>query len=229
MTIKELTTMAKFGELRNLGFGTNAEETILTYINLGLLEIYKRFRISTKQVRIPLRKGQTTYIVPEDYMWMITAYADVQNGTVIEVVEIPVNNADSAIGVNTIAWNKIQVPATLVAKAIRIVYAAAPAQINYSRDAEVIDGVSLLADKYWSYEDGFPTPVTVLELPSQFVEPLLHYIGYRSYGAMNGSVEAENSTHYTRFDASCKRIEQTGMFTTEALDMASRVSDRCFV
>jgi len=229
MTIKELTTMAKFGELRNLGLGQEPEETILTYINLGMLEIYKRFRINTKKFTIQLIPGQTEYMIPEDYMWIITAYAEVQNGAVLEVVEIPVNNVDSTIGVNTIAWNKIQIPNTVVATKIIIVYAAAPTQINYNRTVELVDTVEIAANTYWAYQNGIPTPITILELPSQFIEPILHYIGYRSYGAMNGNIEAENSTHYTRFEASCKRIEQMGMFTNEALEMDSRVRDRCFV
>ena len=50
-----------------------------------------------------------------------------------------------------------------------------------------------------------------IPIPPQLIEPLLHYIGYRAHGSMDGNIKAENNTHYMRFVASCDRIEQLGL------------------
>ena len=47
-------------------------------------------------------------------------------------------------------------------------------------------------------------------LPTVLLEPLLHYIGYRAHGAVNGSIQAENSTHYTRYEAACNKVLEMG-------------------
>ena len=58
-----------------------------------------------------------------------------------------------------------------------------------------------------------------LPVPLQLTEALLHYIGYRAHGAMNGSIEAETNTHYQRFEASCQRAIAQGMYTSDSLEM----------
>ena len=58
-----------------------------------------------------------------------------------------------------------------------------------------------------------------LPIPPQLYEALLHYIGYRAHGALDGNIQAENSTHYQRFEASCQRAKESGMYTSDSMEM----------
>ena len=50
----------------------------------------------------------------------------------------------------------------------------------------------------------------VVRIPPQLLEPMLHYIGYRAHGSVDGSIQAENNTHLMRYEAKCKSVEASG-------------------
>jgi hypothetical protein len=209
MRVDDLIQMAQNSELRTLAVAQD-EKVIIGYINLGLVELYKRFPVETKEVLITLEGDSEIYILPEDCMYLIAAYGEVPEYTDILVNELPVNEEDNPLSINTVAWNKIQVPASIEGQVISLIYAASPELVRYDEETGA-----------HNYQD--------IPLPASLLEALLHYIGYRAHAAVDGNIQAENSTHYTRFEASCSRIENLGTFTRDDLCMSNRVSDRGFV
>lgn len=197
MTIQQVIDLAVSGELKNLSVSSDTT-AVIGFINLGLIELYKRFPLEVKEHIIELQDGVEVYTMPSDYMWITAAYDEVPEGSDDVVAVIPINEEDNPLSVNTISWNKVQVPVTVTGAYISIIYVASP---QYFTETDLSEQV--------------PIPV-------QLVEALLHYIGYRGHGALDGSIEAENNTHYQRFEASCKRIEQNGMITSDDLSMSSR-------
>lgn len=197
MTIQQVIDLAVSGELKNLSVSSDTA-AVIGFINLGLIELYKRFPLEVKEHIIELQDGVEVYTMPSDYMWITAAYDEVPEGSDDVVAIIPINEEDNPLSVNTISWNKVQVPVTVTGAYISIIYVASPQYFTANELSESI-----------------PIPV-------QLVEALLHYIGYRGHGALDGSIEAENNTHYQRFEASCKRIEQNGMITSDDLSMSSR-------
>lgn len=214
MTIKQVITLAQNGELSNIATKSNIS-AIVGYINLGLIEMYKRFPLQTKEHIIALEANRDVYDLPSDCMWIVAAYDEVPEDSDAVVVEVPINEEDNPLSLNTIGWNQVQIPMTTNGAFISVIYVAAPPVIDYveSTDSYTLDGVA----------------GTDLPLPPQMLEALLHYVGYRAHAAMNGNIQAENSTHYTRFENSCNRIEQRGMFTNDDLAMRHRVQDKGFI
>jgi hypothetical protein len=82
------------------------------------------------------------------------------------------------------SYDTIQVANPCVGTAIYVINTEAPERIN-------IETISF-------------------KLPPQLLEPLLHYVGYRAHGAIDGNINAENNTHLMRYEASCRRIEVSG-------------------
>jgi len=197
MTIQQLVNLAVEGELRTLQVKDNIP-AIIGYVNLGLIELYKRFPLDVQEHLIELLDGVEVYTMPTDFMWIVAAYDEVPEGSSVVVLPIPINEEDNPVSINTINWNQVQIPVTVTGSYISIIYVAAPSYFTESDVAEA------------------------LPLPPQMVEALLHYIGYRAHGSDDGNVQAENSTHYQRFELSCKRIEQMGMFTSDDLSMIDR-------
>lgn len=204
MTLQDIINLARSGELSNLAVKDD-NDAIIGYINLGLIELYKRFPIETDEHLITLQDAVDIYTMPSDFMWIVAAYDEVPALSDRDTMPIPINEEDNPLSINTVSWNKIQVPVTTEGATISIIYASSPETFTISDLSESV-------------------PV-----PAQMVEALLHYIGYRAHGAMDGNVQAENNTHYQRFELSCRRIEDSGMFTADDMSTVNRLYSRGFV
>lgn len=194
--------MAKAGELKNLVLDT---DTILAALNLGIIELYKRFPLRVEEAIVTL--GNKEYYkmdgtdpdvdMPTDapYMWIVRAYGEVPMDCDVSVNELPINDEDNLLSINTVNWCTIQVPAGIDNETISLIYVAAPVLLT-AGDLN-----------------------KTLPIPPQLYEALLHYVGYRAHGALDGNIQAENSTHYQRFEASCQRAKESGMYTTDSMEM----------
>lgn len=200
MNAQEVITMAANSELSNINIKDDVP-TVIGYMNLGIIELYKRFALSTKEHVITLLDGVEIYDMPTDFMWAIEAYGEADVNSVIKVNKISINDEDDELGINTINWRQVQVPIATTGSFISIIYAASPVLV---------------------------TELTIndpLPLPIQMIEPLLNYIGYKG-NTPTDSVE-ENNMYYRRFELSCKRIEDKGMFTADSLN-TTKFKDRGF-
>lgn len=204
MTLQDVLDLAKNGELSNLAVKDDID-AVVGYLNLGIIELYKRFPIATKEYIIELDDGVELYKMPSDFMWLVAAYGEVPEDSTATTLPIPVNEEDNPLSVNTVSWDTLQVPLAQTGAYISIIYVSSPPVFTSNDLAEEVP------------------------LPLQMIEALLHYTGYRAHGAMNGEVQAENNTHYQRFELSCQRIKTEGMFTSDDLFMNSRLSSRGFV
>ena len=205
MTAQQVIDLAKTGELKQLAIKDDTE-AVIGFINLGLIELYKRFPIETKEYMIQVQDGVTEYTLPADCMWVVRAFGEVavsDNKTAVN--EFPINADENPYSVNIVAWNKVQIPALAVGEYVSLIYVASPQQVTL---ATIND----------------PLPI-----PEQMIEALLNYIGYRGHGSVDGKINAESNTHYQRFELSVNRIKKEGMFAAESVDMPYRIVDRGFV
>lgn len=196
MTVREVLSLAKYGELRTLAV-KDSDEMVVGFLNMALIELYKRFPIETDETILTLQDNVDIYTLPSDCMYIIGAYQEIEE-TVgnARVEELPINDENNPYSINTVSWNKVQVPYSVSGGYISIIYVSSPQYIVYSE----------VDDSYLNTE---------LALPTQMIEALLHYMGYRAHGATNGEINAENTTHYMRFEASCTRIKELGLFTAD--------------
>ena len=196
MTVEKVIDLAVRGELKKLAVKDDTD-SIISFINLGMIELYKRFPLDTEEIIIELgritdsndsyeRISDTVYKLPNDLMYISAAYEE--DGT-----EIGINKEDDPLSIMTISWNKIQVPVATSGAFISVIYVKEPALIVNTPEALAED----------------------IELPVQLVEALLHYIGYRGHGSIDGNIQAENNTHYQRFEASVQRAKMLGVMTAD--------------
>ena len=187
MTIAHVIAQARSGELSNLSETGFNDNKIMLYINLGLIELYKRFNLSTGEAILVMSAGKTIYKLdgtdPDvnlggPYMYLISAFDKSGN-------ERALNNEDDLFSVFTPGFNVVQIPHPTPGEILSLIYGQEPPIITQTTDI-------------------LPIPVTLLEA-------LLHYIGYRGHGAVNGNIQAENNTHYQRFEASVNRAQILGV------------------
>ena len=204
MTVRQVIDLAKASELAGLP-AASKDETVLGFINLGVLELYKRFTLSVEEWIIALEDGQSYYTAPEDFMWIIAAYGEVGMDSVQEVNVLPVNEEDNPLSTNTVGWNKVQVPLSVTGAYVSIIYAATP--------------------EVYSVTDMDKT----VNIPPQMIEALLAYIGWRANSTIDTGIQTEDTVWYNRFESSCSRLEVKGFINANDVVMTNRLNMRGFV
>lgn len=208
MIIKDVVNLAKYSELSGVAVKDNID-VITAFINLGMLELYKRFPIKVEEHIVSLVNGTSYYEMPDDFMYSLEAFAEADINAESQSVPIPINDADSPLSIFFIDWNTIQVPAAVTGSYISLVYVAKPASIT-----------AVQAD------DG----TTVLDLPDTLIDALLSFIGYKAHMGVKSDAQSENNAHWVRFDRICKKARELGVaFPADSMSMSGRVSDRGFV
>lgn len=204
MTVGQVIELAKVSELNGLKIADNTT-SILGFLNLGMLELYKRFSLKVEEHVITLVDMVDIYTMPANYMWVIAAYGEVDIRSTDVVNELPINEEDNPLSINTVGWNKVQVPVSVSGAYVSIIYVARPEMYTIG-DLDV-----------------------EIELPPQMIEPLLAYIGYRANATIDSGIQSEDNAWYIRFDNSCNRIRQESMINSDDMFMNSRISKRGFV
>ena len=204
MTIRQVIDLAKSSELTGLPVASK-DETVLGFINLGVLELYKRFTLKVEEWLVALEDDKSYYTAPEDFMWIIAAYGEVGSDSVEQVNILPVNEEDNPLSINTVWWNKIQVPLSVTGAYISVIYAATPEHYSITDTNKTID------------------------IPPQMMEALLAYIGWRANSTIDTGVQTEDSVWYRRFEDSCSRVEIKGFTNANDMIMTNRLNLRGFV
>lgn len=204
MTVGQIIDLAKNGELNGLNVSTKPE-VLVGFINLGVLELHKRFQLKVEEYIINLEDTVDIYTMPSDFMWMIAAYGEVPIDSVESVNILPINEEDNPLSINTVGWNKVQIPVSVAGAYISIIYVASPDMYSVTDLNEEVS------------------------LPAQMIEALLSYIGYRANSAIDTGVQTEDSVYYQRFEASCEKLRQYSMFNSDDMFMNKRIALRGFV
>lgn len=215
MTVQQVIDLAKTGELKNNSVKDDVP-TILGYVNMGLLELYKRFVLDTSEVIITMGRDGTTeypytkindnlYQMPKDFLYLLSAYDEVPKNSLATIAPIQINNENNALGVNMISWNKVQIPVYVPDAHISLIYVPSPKYLT-------IEGLN-----------------EELPMPVQLVESLLAYIGYRAFASISANPQGDiGNVYYGRFEASCEVVKQFGIYTAEDMDMKNKFTARGF-
>ena len=218
MTANEVIAIAKASELYQISPAVKDDTTtLMSFLNLGLLELYKRFQLKTDEAIITLQEAKTIYSLDgtdpnvelgDDFMYLIAAYGDESDSVYSYTDEglLSINVEDDVYGINTISYNKIQIPLITPGSLVSIIYAAKPTLVT-----------ALTLDNQ-------------LDIPDTFVDPLVHYIGYRAHASLDSTLQTENNVHYMRFEQACDNARQLGVgVAPDDIEMNRRLDDRGFV
>ena len=213
MLLSELKEYLAYGELSQLHPGalfTDDDQVakLISHVNLGLIELYKRFPMKTSEVVIQLAQHITEYTIhsskaesnmplngnPVYYYVKDSVYYPYRDDllSIVEVfnedgMEIPLNDKNMRYSLFTTGHNVIQHPYPENENVITVVYKCIAPKLALDSPGE-----------------------TEVDIPAQFIEPMLNYITYRMFAAINmNSPEATN--YYAKFEASCALINNLGL------------------
>lgn len=212
MKLSLILSQSRSGELAALSKVDKTDEKIIEYINLAMIALYARFPLKTEEAIITLQgtPAKTIYTLDstdssvkvnglpmpaDDVMSIIAGYNE-------DSSEIVFNDEKDPWSVFTIGYNQLQIPLVENNTYVSIIYRKNPTLITFTETAGVTDEQNV-------------------EVPLQLLEAMLHYIGYRAHGALNGSINAEQNTHYVRFEQACARALELGVITADDTTMSS--------
>lgn len=204
MIVQDIINAAKYGELSSTALKDNTE-AVLTFMNLGLLELYKRFPLNTEEATYPIGATTALYALPPNFMYPLVVYGENKDGDIDVEVKLPVNEEGEDPSVFFPNHRQVQIPSDLEGSRISVIYVSKP--VSYT-----IDDLE-----------------TEVNLPETLIEALLHYIGYKAHLGIKSDGQSENTAHYIRFDASCKKARELGVaYSLDSYKMPDRLKDRGF-
>lgn len=212
MQLSDLFNYLRAGELSQLISGTDEsrDNQIITNINLGLIELYKRFPIKLSEVIIQLSNRITHYTIssshaessrpigntsPEFYVIDSPYYPFKDDLNQIEVVyneegeELPLNDENLTYSLFTVGHNVLLHPYPENENTISIIYRA-------SAPLLLIDG----------------DLTQTVEIPNHLVELLTSYVAYKTFSAINMS-SPEATGYFSKFETSCNLITNLGLIS----------------
>ena len=208
MIIKDIISLAKYSELAGVAVKDDVE-AIVAFINLGMLELYTRFPVKTGEYTIALVDEVRYYDMPGDFMYATCAFTKIIENSKEKIAPVSINDDNDEHSIHFNDWNTVHVPASAAILDITVRYVPKPENITTS---QANDGIS------------------PLDLPDTLIDCLLSYLGYRAHLGIRSDSQAENNSHWLRFDRNCKKALESGVaFPVDSLRMGTRIVDRGFV
>jgi len=222
MLLSEIFEYLTFGELSHLSIGGIDAGTIdvgdypriIANVNLGMIELHKRFNLKVREVPLQLYDQITMYNLHTDYAESNTESLQpikyITDGALVHPFsddillithvyneigeELPLNDLDEDYSVFTPTPITLQVPDSSNENALAIVYRAQPVKIPMdTADATSVE----------------------IELPDQFTEALLAYVAWRIFAPLNVGERAEANSYYAKFESAVALIKDLGMLNID--------------
>lgn len=205
MLIKEAIEMLRDSVLRHVKVGED-DNAVIGFINLGILELHKRFRMSFDEAVITPVIGKRVYTLDgaDPDVSIDLARKEL---LVIETIvdsdyeEVPLNVLIDPKSAKTLSFNTIRLAEEADSTSYTVTFRTAP-EFSVLRDY-------------------------ALPISSAFIEPLFHYVGYQAFLSVQGEENTQHSLHKKRFEESLQRVAALGLY--QQSDMRTdRLEERTF-
>ena len=219
MVLSDFIQYLTNGELSQLSIGNvitneNLYPKIISGINLGVSELYKRFPIKVSRIELHLQEAINEYWLhsskatsnmellddPLDFYVHDTLEAFTDNIIRIETIydvdntALVLNQPGNTESLTTVSHNKLWVPTPTDDTVLYIEYRASVPPISLDSDPDTVE----------------------VDIPTAFTEALVNYVAYRTFAAINmQSAEAVN--YYAKFEASCALIFNLGLWNKDII------------
>ena len=224
MLLSEILEHLTYGELSQVDIGGSTlggiqpadYPQLITFINLAMIEIYKRFPIKLGAINIQLYADILRYPLRYDYAvsnvggaepvkFILDSATDVFPADVL-LIERITNLASEDIPINTL--NKTD---SVFTPEFDIISIAEP------------DATEIYTIDYKAYPFKLPLhnvePTTTdITLPDMFLEAMLSYIGHRSSAALPTPEPLNSATFYTKFLAALNNVKELGLYNRMVTD-----------
>lgn len=229
MKLTEIFTLLTFGELSQLSIGGSEQghidptnyPAIVGSVNLGLTDLYKRFRLKEDRVLLQMLPGRLTYPIntrfalsntaSQEIKFLLDSQAEPFTDTVHKIervyagneIELSMNDEYNPLSVFTPSPLVLRLPAALVnaepdvpqellGAPLNVVYRASHPKISVSA--------------------GFDPELVELELPDTHLEALLFYVASRHHNPAGMLAEFNSGNAWAaKYEMECQRLKDLNL------------------
>lgn len=218
VTLADVFEQLSAGELAQLSLGGWEGKTVpekdrsrvISHINMGLIALYTRFWISSKEVIIQIYDHIQTYeldrkfaitnkLSVEPYRYIIDSVYQPFENDVLKIEQVFneggelmfLNDMTQPWSVFTPSYKTLQIPFPEKHNSMVVHYRAGHKKI-------------VLAE----HQD--PAEVEI-HLPLQLLEPLLFYVAHRAFASLNSDQNQEGNNYFKKYENACKAVELKGL------------------
>jgi hypothetical protein len=218
MLLAEIFEQLSHGELGKLfiggiddeGINVNSHPELVAHINLGLLELHKRFPIKIKEIAIQQYSTITEYYLQEKYatnsgsaespLYLLDTPNELFKANVLKIEKVtttnaeitgnmPLNDSANDDSIYTTAYNTLKVPTP--------------------NDVDILT-VSYRASHDLLIGDGIDPDTTEIEIPYSLLDPLLLFVASRVHAntpSLDGQ-QNDSMLFLQKYEASIALVEQ---------------------
>ena len=206
MRLENIINTARNGELKSLSAKDKTNDVVIDYINTAVTALYNRFTLRTVTATITPTNGNTVFILSRSCRDSSTSDVLVDYGRrefnkVISIVDnlgnkYSINNDNDIATIMMPSYDTVVIPSldNLPAEFVNFIVVIGVVPLEIPLDADL---------------------GTRVDVPRFLLEAMLHYIGYRAHGSVDGNIDGENNTHLMRFVAACNSVEELGLVPTD--------------
>ena len=203
MKVSDVIATARSCELSNLSTSSFTDSRIIQFINLGIIELSKRFVISTKAEKIKTSVYTSMYTLRSpDVIGILEIYDKTGRALVSQVLSDDEDYDYKLINNTTFLYkHKTDYRAT---EEVNPITGIEILQYTKEPDNELMVVYSAVADLVVNATDE-------LTIPLVFIDPLVAYIGYKASHSITQpqSGGGENLVSLNKFEASCRLLENS--------------------
>ena len=202
MKVSEVIATARSCELSNLSTSSFTDSRLIQFINLAIIELSKRFIISTKAENIKTSMYTSMYTLrSKDVIGILDIYDKTGKALVSQVLSDVEDSYDYKLINNTtfLYKHKVDYKAT---EEVQPLTGIEILQYTQEPDNELMVVYSAVADLVINTTDD-------LTIPLVFIDPLVAYVGYKASYSITQDGGGENTASLAKFEASCRLLENS--------------------
>lgn len=203
MKVSDVIATARSCELSNLSTSSFTDSRIIQFINLGIIELSKRFIISTKAEKIKTSVYTSMYTLRSpDVIGILEIYDKTGRALVSQVLSDDEDYDYKLINNTTFLYrHKSDYKST---EEVNPITGIEILQYTQEPDNELMVIYSAVADLLVNTTDE-------LTIPLVFMDPLVAYIGYKASHSITQAQSGggENMASLAKFEASCRLLENS--------------------
>ena len=222
MKVSQFLSFVRDSELSNLSSNSFTDDRLISFINLGIIELSKRFRLATKVETI-----QTS---------MYTHIYTLRHSDVINILDIIDSTGKSLIPQRTsdsesYDYKLMSNNSFLLKRKFDYVESITHTPVKggeledlqevQAPDLSLVVVYSAIVDLVTDKEDDLP-------IPELFIEALMSYVGYKSYRALGANGQNDSSEKWKVFEYCCSLVTNSSFAGNDTI-LGKSVQSKGFV
>ena len=215
MKVSQFISMVRDNELSNISATGFTDQRIINNMNLGIIELSKRFRLATKAESIRTSPYTHMYSLRNTDVINILEIYDSRGKTLVPQQVLDDEDYDYRLLSSNSFLLKRKVDYT-----VGITYTKFKSeQVENIQKIEVPDFELMVV--YSAVADPIETVEDNLTIPVLFVDALMAYVGYKAASTLGANATTDNINTWKRFEYCCSLISNSSYASDEAIVLNS--------